>query len=89
MASVSYLVHCDTLLQNAADIIRKCDSYVITKCDKSLLQNFSGFLLQNPTILLQEATILFQNATFITKCVGTGVNESIQSETLLLNNTGR
>ena len=49
-----------TLSQNAPDITTKCDSHFITKCDKSLLKNVSGFLLQN-------ATILFQNATFITK----------------------
>ena len=47
---VSYLVHCDTLLQNATDIIITCKSYFITKCDKSLLQNASGFLLQNATV---------------------------------------
>ena len=58
---VSYLIHCDSLLQNATDIITKCDRYFITKCDKSLLQNASGFLLQN-------ATVLLQNATVITKC---------------------
>ena len=39
---VSYLIHCDSLLQNATDIA-KCDSYFITKCDKRLLQNTSGF----------------------------------------------
>ena len=33
--TVSYLVHYNTLLQNAADIIAKCDSYLIAKCDKS------------------------------------------------------
>ena len=59
--TVSYLIHYDSLLQNATDIIIKCDSYFITECDSSLLQNTSGFLLQN-------ATILFQNATVITKC---------------------
>ena len=47
---VSYLVHCDTLLQNATDIIITCKSYFITKCDKSLLHNASGFLLQNTTV---------------------------------------
>ena len=36
--TVSYLIHCDSLLQNATDIITKCDSYFITKCDRSLLQ---------------------------------------------------
>ena len=54
-----YLIHCDSLLLNATDIITKCDSYLIKKCD--LLQNASGFLLQN-------ATVLLQNATVITKC---------------------
>ena len=34
-----YLVHYDTLLQNATDIIAKCDRYFITKYDKSELQN--------------------------------------------------
>ena len=33
---VSYLILCDSLLQNATDIITKCDSYFITKCDSSL-----------------------------------------------------
>ena len=33
------------LIQYAADIITKCDSYSITKCDWSLLLgNVSGFL---------------------------------------------
>ena len=47
---------------------------IITKCDKCLLQNASGFLLQNAIVLLQMrellqiATILLQNATVITKC---------------------
>ena len=47
------LIHYDSLLQNATDII--------TKCDRSLLQNVSGFLLRNTTVLLQ-------NAKLITKC---------------------
>ena len=41
--TVSYLIHDDGLLQNAADMITKCDSYFITKCDRVLLQNASGF----------------------------------------------
>ena len=45
----SYLIHYDTLLQNVTDIITKC-----TKCDKGLLQNAIGFLLQNATVLLQN-----------------------------------
>ena len=35
--TVSYLIHYDSLLQNATDII--------TKCDRSLSQNETGFLL--------------------------------------------
>ena len=38
---VSCLIHYDTLLQNATDIITKCGSYFITECNKSLLQNES------------------------------------------------
>ena len=54
--TASYLIHCDSLLQNPTDIITKCDSYFIKKCD--LLQNASGFLLQNATVLLQNATVI-------------------------------
>ena len=49
------------LLQNATEVITKCDSYFITKYDRNLLQNALGFLLQDVTVLLQ-------NATFITNC---------------------
>ena len=66
--TVSYLIHCDTFLQNATDTITKFDSYFITKCDKSLLQNASGFLLQNATVLLQNATVITNCDNFITKC---------------------
>ena len=59
--TVSYLICYNSLLQNATDVITKCDSYFITKCDRRLLQNASGFLLQN-------ATVLLQNAIDITKC---------------------
>ena len=55
------MIHCDTLLHNATDIITKCDSYFITKCGKNLLQNASGFLLQN-------ATVITNCDDFITKC---------------------
>ena len=44
------LIHYDSLLQNATDII--------TKCDRSLLQNVSGFLLRNTTVLLQNAKLI-------------------------------
>ena len=49
--TVSYLIHHGSLLQNATDGITKCGSYFITKCDRSLLQNASGFLLQISTII--------------------------------------
>ena len=59
-ATVSYLIHYDSLLQNATDFI--------TKCDRNLLQNASGFLLQNATVLLQNATVITNCDDFITKC---------------------
>ena len=37
----------------------------ITKCDRSLFKNASGFLLQNATVLLQNGQLL-QNVMFIT-----------------------
>ena len=57
---VPYLIRYDSLLQNAI--------VVITKCDKSLLENASGFLLQNATVLLQNATVITKCDHFITKC---------------------
>ena len=66
--TVSYLIHRDILQQNATDIITKCDSYFITKFEYvSLLQNTSGFLLQNATVLLQNATVITNCDDFITK----------------------
>ena len=58
---VSYLIHYGTLLQNATDVITKCDSYFITKGDKGLLQNALTFSLQN-------ATVITNCDDFITKC---------------------
>ena len=65
--TVLYLIRYDSLLQNATDIITKCDSYFITKCNRSLLQNMSGFLLENATVLLQNATVFTKCENFITK----------------------
>ena len=59
--TVSYLIHYDTLLQNATDVITKCNSYFIKKCDRSLLQNVLGFLLPN-------ATVITNCDDFTTKC---------------------
>ena len=44
------MIHYDSLLQNTTDII--------TKCDRSLIQNGLGFLLQNVTVLLQNAIVI-------------------------------
>ena len=49
--TVSYSIHYDSLLKNATDIITKCGHYFITKCERSLLQNMLGFLLQNATVI--------------------------------------
>ena len=65
--TVSDLIHYDSFLQNATDAITKCDSYFVTKRDRSLLQNASGFLLQNATVLLQNATVITKCDDFITK----------------------
>ena len=40
--AVSYLVHYDTLSQNAADIAAKYDGYFITKCD-SLIAKYGSY----------------------------------------------
>ena len=71
--TVSDLIRYDSLLQNATDVITKCDSYFVTKHDRSVLQNLSGFLLQNAIVLLQNAKMrqLLQNITFITNCDST------------------
>ena len=41
---------------------------IYTKCDRGLLQNASGFLLQNATVLLQNVTVITNCNDFITKC---------------------
>ena len=66
--TVSYLIHYDSLLQNATDITTKCGSYFITKCDRRLLQNASDFLLQNARVILQNVTVIINYDDFITKC---------------------
>ena len=52
------MVHYDTLLQNMTDIIAKYDNYFIIKCNKGLLQNSSGALLQTVTVLLQNSSVI-------------------------------
>ena len=54
--TVSYLIHFDSLLQNATDNITKCDSYFIKKCEnyKNVLQNATvitncdNFIIRSP-----------------------------------------
>ena len=61
MVAVSYLTDLRqnaNLLQNATDFIEKCNSYFTTKCDKSLLQYASIFLLQNKIVLLKIQQLL-------------------------------
>ena len=58
------LAHQATLLQNTIDIITNCDGYFITRCGNILLQNSTGALLQNGTVLLQNTTILLQMYQF-------------------------
>ena len=43
-ATVSYLIRNDSVSQNATDIITNTTALFITKCNRSLLQNASGFL---------------------------------------------
>ena len=66
--TVSDLIRYDSLLQNVADVITKCDSYFITKRNRSLLQNTSGFLSKNATVLLQNVIVITKCSNFITKC---------------------
>ena len=66
--TVSDLICYDNVLQNATDVITKYNSYFVTKCSRSLLQNVSGFLLQNATVLLKNATVIRKCDDFITKC---------------------
>ena len=50
-------------IKNATNVIKNFDKYFITKCDESLLQIATDFLLQNAIALLQFAIV-------ITKCAG-------------------
>ena len=44
MVAISNLIHFETFLQNATDIIAKTESYLITKYEKKfILQNASVF----------------------------------------------
>ena len=45
------MIHDGTLLQNAIDIITKCDSCFIKKCDRTSLQSAPGFLLPDAVVI--------------------------------------
>ena len=70
--TIPYLIHYDSLLQNATDITAKGDSYFITKCDRRLLQNATGFLSQIRAVstkcgdFIINAAVM-KNVTVITK----------------------
>ena len=49
--TVSYFIHYGSLLQNGTDIITKFESCFMTEFHRSLLQNASGFLLHNVTVI--------------------------------------
>ena len=56
----SCLIHYDSLSQNATDIV--------TKCDRSFLQNMSGFFLQNATVITYcDITIVNEIVSIIAK----------------------
>ena len=65
--TVSYLIHCNSLLQILTDIITKCGRQFITKCIKFFITKCDSFITKCDS-LLQIAMILLQNATVITKC---------------------
>ena len=50
MGTVSYLVYYEPLLQTAIDISAKFNTCFVTKGDKYLLENASGYLLFNATV---------------------------------------
>ena len=95
--TVSYLICYASLLQNATDVITKCDSFFITKRDRSLLQNGSGFLLQNATEVYNKMRQVFYYKcdSFITKCDSYykmrrfyyKMRQLLQNATILLQNT--
>lgn len=61
----SYLVHHETLLQNATQIMKKCDIYFYYEMQRSLLQNMS-LVFDSFITKMQQ---LIQNVKFTTECV--------------------
>ena len=89
--TVSYLIHYESLFQNATDIITKCDSYFITKydyykllqittvthCDDFITKCDSYYKLWQ---FYNKMRQLLQNATFITNCDNTHVYKKIHTQ---------
>ena len=69
--TVSYLIRYNSLLQNAIDIITKCDSYFIIKCDRIVLQDTSGVFYYKIRQFYYKMRHLLQNATLVTNCDST------------------
>ena len=69
--AVSYLVRYGSfdylLSENAAGIIIKCDSYFITKCNRSLLQNASGLFIRKCDSCFTKGVAFTNCNNFITK----------------------
>ena len=81
MIEVSYFVHYDTLLQNARDIITKCDGYFIPKCVRFFITKCDGLIsnwerYDKTRRFYFKMWQLLQNVPFITKCVGKMINSS-------------
>ena len=55
----SYLIHYNSLFQNVADIIKKCDSYFITKCNSFITKCGSYYKLRQFHYKLRQYTPYF------------------------------
>ena len=61
------------MIQNATDVITKCDSNFITKCEKSLLQNASDFLITKCNSFITNCDSYYKMRGFCNKmrlCIG-------------------
>ena len=63
------MIHYDSLLQNATDIITKCNSYFIRKCDATeIYYKMRQVFYYKMRQFYYKMRQLLQNATAITKC---------------------
>ena len=65
--TVSYLIHYDSLLQNATDIITKCSSYFIIRSTEFYYKMRQVFYYKTRQFYYKMWQLL-QNETFITNC---------------------